>query len=185
MGWYSSAKVAFVAAAVCGAFSSCSGDTRLVVPSCVSALQAACPTEGKCQGPPATAGSVLEVPFDALCYESGVRASFTSSVSESCPGLPDAGPYRTVVEVRKANGSLCYSFEMNMGTFCEYTTFAWYDAAGALVAGGDVSWDGSAKVSHIQCAGAGDRTTCRDVSPNPESCEPSALFAGCSPGSCP
>lgn len=60
-----------------------------------------------------------------------------------------------VLEVYKADGSLCYTNEVKQSVICEGERFTWKDAAGTVVATGDV-WMGG---NTMKCAD-GESGTC-------------------------
>jgi hypothetical protein len=89
----------------------------------------------------------------------------------------------TTTEVRKPDGSLCYTRESrcNCGQACEIATQTWRDADGKIVARGNVN---SAEAV-VTCEGTGEM--CRgaiDTRVSGIPCQPSS-GGGCMLGTCP
>ena len=153
------------------------------VPDCVRNLLAACPLEGACQGWVNDAGAP-GAPVQKLCYASGVRVTVTEVPStSSCPGTP-----KQTVEVRKADGTLCYSRTHEIISFCEGEQYLWRDAAGNVVAIGDIGSPGGLgpKAYSITCTASSESVSCQPPNPASGPCLsfPPAL-EGCSAGDCP
>ena len=93
-----------------------------------------------------------------VCFVSGVHAKFSSVANTSACG----GSSR-VVQVTRADGSPCYSYETYVvqGTFCEGTAYVWKDAAGQVVATG-TSNPYSNPTHQITCANGGQKKTCHN-----------------------
>jgi hypothetical protein len=85
-----------------------------------------------------------------------------------------------VLEVRKADGSLCYTNEVHQGYMCESESFTWKDATGSVVA--TASFDLATSL-HINCA-TGETGIC---TPADVQCELGSVWSGksCDLGSCP
>ena len=68
------------------------------------------------------------------CFETGVRAAERSGVTpEPCP---NSGVGSHVINVSKADGTACYTFESSLDTGCQMTQYIWKDTAGNIVATG-------------------------------------------------
>jgi hypothetical protein len=153
------------------------GATAKSPPSCLRDLVAACPLEASCQSVAGASGAT-----ERACYASGetVAVSYAGTCTISSPDL-----YRQVFEVRKADGSPCYSFETACycGGFCEDSTWTWRNAAGDIVATGSSDITGG---DEVICAGT--RETCQLGglgSPSfTGSCRPPPPAVGCTAGSC-
>ena len=115
------------------------GGAAFELPGCLRALLASCETTGACHTTISDAGSV-----DQTCFASGVRAAFTQ-----VPNAAGCNGAMGVVQVFKADGSPCYSFEQlnNPNTACESGTITWRDAAGLVVARGTASYGGISQPS--------------------------------------
>ena len=103
-----------------------SGTGDLELPDCVKALVAPGATAGTCTSERTDGGALSEI-----CFDSGVRASFMGDYA--------AGAGTRVVQVKKADGAPCYSFETSSTTGGEILRYVWKDAAGQVVATGDNS----------------------------------------------
>ncbi len=147
-------------------------------PRCLLDLIATCPLAGACQYSGSDDGD------QRFCLASG------ETVAVARTGL--SSPNVLVTEVRRSDGTLCYSIEKSCGTFCESYNYAWKDAAGALVARG---WEDVLSENHMigaTCEATGE--TCigytATITDPRESCVTRAVTSpaaglGCTQGSCP
>jgi hypothetical protein len=147
------------------------GGTALAPPSCLRALFAACPTDGACRSAPTDAGGQPTL----YCYANGAQAEYTHR--EAC-----TGDGRDVLQVRKPDGSLCYTFEVSgvlLAQACESATYTWTDASGQVIATGG---SGLTQTS-VTCAGSSEGVSCVRSS----SCTLTSIFigTGCQSGGCP
>ncbi len=118
----------------------------------------------------------------SACYASGetVAVSYFGTCSMNSPDL-----YRRVFEVRKPDGSPCYSFETACycSGYCESSTWTWRNAAGDIVATGS---SGIAGGDEVICAGTSE--TCQlgglGAPSFTGSCLPTPPVVGCSAGGC-
>jgi hypothetical protein len=122
------------------------------LPGCLQQLQASCPIAPSCSAPSVDAGGFVRV---------------CSSGSAQC--AVDAGP-PLQQQVRKADGSLCYTLKTEITLFaaCEYAAYTWTDADGNVVARGGLSNIGVPAVLTIACAseaGSNDSISCNPASP--------------------
>lgn len=141
--------------------------TLASVPGCLRASFAACPTDGVCYSKNPEISQTNE-----YCFASGAKATFT--LSGGC-----SGDGHIVLEVRKPDGSPCYTSEVSQGYFCESETFIWKDPTGRVIATGGYAAD----KKMFQCATGGERFTCTDD----VQCKFGSFWAHreCQPGSCP
>jgi hypothetical protein len=110
-----------------------------------------------------------------FCYAGGVQADQT--FTGSC-----AGDARLVVQVRKPDGSPCYTYEASMGYLCESQSITWRDASGAVVAT-ESTFTGSDTVT---CAGDGGTVECSNTTvDSPCPLGPLDPNLACQPGVCP
>jgi hypothetical protein len=125
----------------------------LHLPDCVKNLVAPCDTVGACMAEVNAAGDLSQ-----LCFDSGVRASFSGV---------DASTGAGVARLSKADGSSCFSFEATDvgGGALAYT---WKDAAGQVVATGRNDPLGVPTIA-ITCAGGGETATCYNPPSSPMS----------------
>ncbi len=107
------------------------GPTEL--PSCLRELTADCPRAGIC----------------------GRDVFVTQTTAESC--APGGVNGRYVVEVRKADGSLCYTTEQYVPSlsFCESSQVSWKDPSGRVVASGGFGWGAT-----VTCKESGEMVAC-------------------------
>jgi hypothetical protein len=129
----------------------------LQLPTCLVDLLAQCPTNGACVPCPADAGSPQDAGVDGsapppdVCYQSGVRVSYTGRA----PTYGGTDSSTLTAQVKKANGALCYTlktFSWYGGESVEYT---WTDAAGNMVVIGDYGNDAFT----FQCAATAERVS--------------------------
>ncbi len=172
---------AFVGLAAGGACSSNGGSDNsgsggsgapIVDLPCVQALYDQCGAFGACQ---------YSVTDNAqhLCFAGGTTAEVATS--GSCNGT--TGEMRTTVTVRKASGSLCFTFETvcACSSACELRQVTWKNAAGTVVAMGQTGAGFGAQCElgpGAQCGGGGNPS-------GDNSCVPVWPPADCTPGSCP
>jgi hypothetical protein len=123
------------------------GTGDLELPDCVKALVAPCATAGTCTWERTDGGALSEI-----CFDSGVRASFMGDYA--------AGAGIRVVQVKKADGAPCYSFETSSTTGGEILRYVWKDAAGQVVATGDSSPFTTPTRHQITCASGGQTKMC-------------------------
>jgi len=121
----------------------------LQLPSCLTDLMAACPTDTTCVSSSSDAGAISNV-----CFPSGVRASITTTPDRSGCNQQDL-----VVQVTKADGSPCYSFESGVNGGCYGKNFMWKDASGQIVANGSSSPCFNPGI-WIQCAAGSPTAAC-------------------------
>jgi len=119
-------------------------------PSCLVDLLATCPLTGSCQYNSSDGGL-----GEKWCFDSGLTVSLTAS--GRC-GMADV--VKTVQEVRRADGTLCYSIEDTRlgGHGCEGDDYVWKDSAGTVIASGncDTTDNGGIAV----CASTGEQGWC-------------------------
>ena len=132
-------------------------------------------------------------PETDVCFDSGVHATFaTVADTNSCGG-------RRVVQVTRADGSPCYSYEkyVSNGTACEGTVYTWKDAAGQVVATG-TSNPYSTPSHQITCTNGGQKKTCHNpiifgstgaccgiTEVGVAGCAPPVVHGRCRTGTCP
>ena len=142
---------------------------------CLQKLFAQCPLDGACKLQYADGGNEY-----VACYPSGVTVSKTSS-SFQCAA---SDPNQTEEQIRKPDGSLCYTVK---GTLlgCETHQTTWIDGTGTVVAGGSYGF----YPADIRCFATGEfcRTGTGGLSGgSSEPCRatgpPSPV---CTPGTCP
>jgi hypothetical protein len=133
------------------------GGVPQTIPCCVASLMAACQTDGACVRAAGDAGDGART-----CYASGVKV-ISSAVPppqsfEECLARPDGFCQRSLTEVYKPDGSLCYSKEIASycGQGCEVTFETWRTGAGAIVAQASYS---SLGVTPLSCVRTGDAST--------------------------
>ncbi len=145
-------------------------------PRCLLDLIATCPLAGACQY---NAVNGLDQKF---CFASGETVSVV--------GTSGAGQLAvSVTEVRRSDGTLCYSIETVCGTVCESGSYTWRNAAGAVVARGQHS----GYATSVTCEATGETCNGGTSASDPtgwESCATLAVTSpaaglGCTPGSCP
>jgi hypothetical protein len=104
-------------------------DESLQLPDCVSALIASCAPQGAC----VYSDTSATISMPDVCFASGVQAALRQTDG---PGA--CGGFVKVVQVAKADGTPCYSFEsyVDSGMQCEGERFTWKDASGVVVATG-------------------------------------------------
>jgi hypothetical protein len=148
-------------------------------PRCLVDLIATCPLAGVCQ-------SSGEAGADQrFCFAGGTTVS-VASIADGTP--PQSG---TNTEVRRSDGTLCYSIEMRCGTFCESNYYTWKDAAGAVVAHGLNSGISSSNTisTTATCDATGETCNAHTPAIEPTECITLAVTSpaglGCTPGSCP
>jgi hypothetical protein len=130
-----------------------SGGSGLQVPGCLVDLLASCAPQGTC-----TSGATDANMVSPVCFASGVRAALSHGQSaDSCGGTTQ------VVDVTKADGSPCYSFEWYgaLSQGCEGFRYTWKDASGAIVATGTQNYYAVPTLS-ITCAANGEAQSCTD-----------------------
>jgi hypothetical protein len=144
-----------------------------VVPSCLRDLLAACPAGGDCRSG-VTDGGLQTL----LCYAGGVQAD--QALTGSCSG--GAVNALLVIDVRKPDGSPCYTYEDSMGFLCIGQAITWRDPSGAVVA----TQISGAESSTVTCAASGETFSCGVSTPgNLCSLGPIAPNQNCQPGGCP
>ena len=112
---------------------------------CLQKLFAQCPLEGACKFQYADGG------LDYLaCYPSGVTYSSTSSGNECSASAPD----QSEQQVRKPDGSLCYTVKTTL-LGCEIYQVGWIDGTGTGVASGTYGF----YAASISCSATGE--SCR------------------------
>ncbi len=159
----------------------------LELPGCLRDLLGPCAPQGRCVIDSPSAGS------SNSCFETGVRAAGSSGVTG--PGIcSNSG---VVINVSKADGTPCYTYESSYDASCFGTQYVWKDIAGNVVARGTSS---SSPEWHVEitCAATGEAATCGEprTLPLPNGCcgvsnfGAAACTAGvqtstCQAGSCP
>jgi hypothetical protein len=149
------------------------GDPTIQLPGCVVDLLAQCAPQGPCTSATNDAGLVSDV-----CFASGVHASPTSvASSDTCGGI-------SIMNVTKADGSPCYTFEAyaDINMRCEGIVYTWKDASGAIVATGLDNPYSEPKLS-INCWSTGEGRSCtRSLSGSPSCCYVTNFGSGwCTP----
>jgi hypothetical protein len=144
-----------------------------IVPTCLQGLLAACPTGGVCRSGATDGGAAT-----LLCYGGGVQA--VQTLTGSCSG--GAVNALLVIDVRKPDGSPCYTYEDSMGFLCIGQAITWRDPSGAVVA----TQTSGAESSVVTCASDGTSFSCGVSTPgNLCSLGPIAPNQNCQPGGCP
>lgn len=156
-----------------GGMGTAGGGGSSLFPSCLRQLLAACPQEGACTVPQVTEAGLVSY----TCYASGVRVVATLSSFEC---TSDGGQKTSTTEVRKPDGSVCYSMEerYDAAMACEGGTRTWRDDLGKEVA---VESYGFQRWS-ISCSLTAETTGC------PQTCynDPGRQQASnCTVGTCP
>ena len=114
-------------------------------PPCLRELFASCPLTGSCRQSPPDGGS------QQVCFASGVKQERTGA---ACG--------KSELKVARADGSLCYTLEINNSgptMACERGTYTWKDASGQVVATGGFSC-GAGCEEWAQCAGSDTVSEC-------------------------
>jgi hypothetical protein len=145
-------------------------------PTCLRDLIATCALGAPCQYSNGDAGR-------RVCYAGGETLSVVSVTAADC-NLGGQGENRNITEIRKADGTLCYSAEASCfcGQACEIQTFIWRNGAGQVVARGGSDSRGN---TTITCEGTGETCTGPfDWSTGQYSCQPH-LSDQCTLGTCP
>jgi hypothetical protein len=143
-----------------------------IVPTCLQDLLAACPTGGECRSGVTDGGATL------LCYAGGVQA--VETLTGSCSG----GGVNALLEiqVRKPDGSPCFTYESSMGFLCIGQAITWSDPSGTVVA----TQISGADSSTLTCAASGVTFMCGVSTPgNLCSLGPLTPNQNCQPGGCP
>ena len=149
-------------------------------PRCLIDLIATCPLAGACQYSGMVGGD------QRLCLAGGESVTV---VSVNATGGLGGG---TNTEVRRSDGTLCYSIEMRCGTFCESNSYTWKDAAGAVVARGlygGLRADNTESTT-VTCEVTGETCNGHNAAADARECITSAVTEptaglGCMQGSCP
>jgi hypothetical protein len=156
----------------------------LALPACVRDLIAPCTPDGTCSSAPGPDGEI--------CLESGARATVGYlSAPEAC------GAGISSVRVRKANGSVCYTYEVyqDAARNCTATRYTWKDAAGNVVArgvsAGAPDWgmliecETTSEAQSCSGPGSASRPECCDVTQYGGAACPAGVSSSCAPGRCP
>src|SRR5689334_9320277 len=152
-------------------------DAPVPIPTCLQDLIATCPLEGACQAW-MNDGGAAGAPVQRLCYESGMRV-----IIREDPPVSFCGLLKQTTEVRRADGTLCYTKTVEYINHCEGRAYEWRDAAGNPVASGSFVRAGGGLPPYlysIQCAATSETASCM---------EPYLMSASClsfppNPGGC-
>jgi hypothetical protein len=139
------------------------------VPSCLRDLIAACPADGACRSNATDGG-----PATLYCYAGGVQGHVT--MTGSC-----VGDFHLVLQVRRPDGSPCYTYEDARGYMCESDSITWIDPSGTIVATASDTVTGTT----VRCAASGETLNCASSVSNPCTFGPIFANVNCDPGACP
>jgi hypothetical protein len=158
-------------------------DATVSIPACLQDLIGTCPLEGSCQAW-VNDGGAAGAPLERLCYESGIRV-----IVREDPPISLCNTLKRTTEVRRADGTLCYTKAFERINHCEGEAYEWRDAAGTLVASGTFVRAGGGLPPYlysIRCAATPETASCMEpylmstrclsFPPNP---------GGCAEGDCP
>jgi len=160
--------------------------------SCLKGLFADCPTDvGTCQwdisdhsgvdGSIGGSGGIF-TGWSTYCFSTGTTATYTGHAIDCPNGSSVQG---TELQVRKPDGSLCYSWSVECDCLgCQTRVTTVRDASGAIVGSGTVVFTATPGVTTSFACANGD--VCQDL-PLQGNCEPRLSFSsqGCDRGLCP
>lgn len=147
-----------------------SAGAQLWMIPCVTALVSQCPPSGACTIQRSDGGSDFRA-----CYASGVTVSQTTTSAGGCG-------YSETREVRRSDGSLCFSYTWTLRVSCEYGDEIYRDGNGEIVAQGVSGWSPQQPTT-VTCTKTGE--TCRGTGGYYGTDCQVPLAAGCTPGVCP
>ncbi len=146
-------------------------------PRCLLDLIATCPLAGACQ-------YAVNGYDQQFCFAGGETVSVDS--------IPGGTAPLWVTEVRRSDGTLCYSIERRCGTLCESYAYTWKDAAGTVLAHG-MTYEAlgpDPRSATTTCAATGETCNVSTPSNGLLECVTPAVTSpteglGCTQGSCP